>query len=207
MDNIYDISKWLINNSEGMSSPSKDGNLKLQKLLYYANAIHLVAYDSPLFHNVIEAWAEGPVVKDAYVAYRYNKLWNKTDYEISKRTEGVLETILDMFGDFSARELVNMTHDEMPWKQHEENIKFEEDSYNYIVIPPEDIKEFYTPIFGNLHNEQHEKKIMIDNNVFVYNKLETELTTEDIDTLKSDFSNVTDEELFVYKDNGELVAY
>lgn len=36
--------------------------LKLQKLMYIAQGIHLALYDSPLFKEEIEAWQDGPVV-------------------------------------------------------------------------------------------------------------------------------------------------
>ncbi len=37
-------------------------NLKLQKLLYYAQGFHLALYDEPLFPEAIEAWTHGPVL-------------------------------------------------------------------------------------------------------------------------------------------------
>jgi uncharacterized phage-associated protein len=37
-------------------------NLKLQKLLYYAQGLHLALYNEPLSKGRIEAWKHGPVV-------------------------------------------------------------------------------------------------------------------------------------------------
>ena len=45
-------------------------NLKLQKLLYYAQGFHLALYDQPLFPEAIEAWTHGPVVPDLYRHYK-----------------------------------------------------------------------------------------------------------------------------------------
>ena len=45
-------------------------NLKLQKLLYYAQGFHLVIYGEPLFPETIEAWAHGPVVTSVYHQYK-----------------------------------------------------------------------------------------------------------------------------------------
>ena len=44
--------------------------LKLQKLLYYCQGIHLAAYDCPLFDEDIEAWEHGPVVVSIWYKYR-----------------------------------------------------------------------------------------------------------------------------------------
>ncbi|MEM9215382.1 MAG: type II toxin-antitoxin system antitoxin SocA domain-containing protein [Cyanobacteria bacterium P01_F01_bin.150] len=46
-------------------------NLKLQKLVHYAQGIHLALYDKALFPETIEAWTHGPVVPELY--HRYEK--------------------------------------------------------------------------------------------------------------------------------------
>ena len=43
--------------------------LKLQKLVYYAQAWSLVMKDQPLFYQDIEAWSSGPVVRDVWNQY------------------------------------------------------------------------------------------------------------------------------------------
>ena len=46
-------------------------NLKLQKLLYYSQGVHLVLNDRvPLFMEPIEAWDYGPVVPPVYREYK-----------------------------------------------------------------------------------------------------------------------------------------
>nr|WP_293017994.1 type II toxin-antitoxin system antitoxin SocA domain-containing protein [Moorena sp. SIO3I8] len=36
--------------------------MKLQKLLYYAQSLHLALYDQPLFDEEIQAWRSGSCV-------------------------------------------------------------------------------------------------------------------------------------------------
>lgn len=45
-------------------------NLKLQKLVYYAQAYHLAMYGEPLFGERVEAWEHGPVVPELYREYK-----------------------------------------------------------------------------------------------------------------------------------------
>lgn len=45
-------------------------NLKLQKLLYYCQGVHLVANQEPLFKEDIEARRYGPVVPKVYQTYK-----------------------------------------------------------------------------------------------------------------------------------------
>jgi uncharacterized phage-associated protein len=45
-------------------------NLKLQKLLYYAQAWHLALHDEPLFPEKFQAWMTGPVIPAMYPSRR-----------------------------------------------------------------------------------------------------------------------------------------
>ena len=105
---------------------NKDGdlisNLKMQKLLYYAQAWHLVHFDQPLFNNSIEAWEFGPVVPSVYHEF---KVFGSSPIEYSEKTdveslfrEDQLEFLKEFYGTFikfTAHELVSMTHAEKPW--------------------------------------------------------------------------------------------
>jgi uncharacterized phage-associated protein len=43
--------------------------MKVQKLLYYAQSLHLALFDEPLFDQEIQAWRYGPVCPAAYAFY------------------------------------------------------------------------------------------------------------------------------------------
>jgi uncharacterized phage-associated protein len=95
-------------------------NLKLQKLLYYAQGIHLAMYDTPLFDEPIEAWAHGPVVRKVYAEYAEfagdpipppDRL-----APLDSETEDFLKEVYSVFGQYSAWKLREMTHDEAPWR-------------------------------------------------------------------------------------------
>lgn len=45
-------------------------NLKLQKLLYYAQGHHLAWAGAPLFREDLQAWSHGPVVPEVYRAFK-----------------------------------------------------------------------------------------------------------------------------------------
>jgi uncharacterized phage-associated protein len=97
-------------------------NLKLQKLVYYAQGFHLALYNKPLFDESIEAWTHGPVVPELYYDYKdfgANAIPRPTDMDFSiydKQTRELLDEVYQVHGQFSAWKLRNMTHDEPPWK-------------------------------------------------------------------------------------------
>lgn len=97
-------------------------NLKLQKLVYYAQGLHLAIYDEPLFPEPIEAWTHGPVVPELYHAYKAYGSGvipspENIDFDIyTDQQQELLDDVYAVYGQFSAWKLRNMTHEEDPWK-------------------------------------------------------------------------------------------
>ncbi len=99
-------------------------NLKLQKLLYFAQGLSLAIYNKPLFEEAIEAWSYGPVVPEVY---REFKEYGKTpiplptdDYSHINDSElmNILNLTLQEFNQYSAWKLAEITHSEGPWKDY-----------------------------------------------------------------------------------------
>jgi len=99
-------------------------NLKLQKLVYYAQGFSLALTGEPLFAESIEAWQHGPVVPALYRSLKQHGSEpvrppedgiNRDDYPEAVRD--LLDEVYSVYGQFSASKLRNMTHDEAPWKE------------------------------------------------------------------------------------------
>ena len=101
-------------------------NLKLQKLLYFAQCDHLKKHGEPLFSDTIEAWPYGPVVPAVYDAYKSCGAFPITVFDapedvgtteaLENDTKTFVRTIWDRFGRFSASYLVSLTHQKNgPW--------------------------------------------------------------------------------------------
>jgi len=114
-------------------------NLKLQKLLYYAQGCFLAVNNRPLFEDPIVAWQHGPVVESVYHEYKSNGangIHFEDDFDFSVFTSEeneLLQEVYDIFGQYSAWKLRNMTHEETPWKSTLPNT----------VIPQDAIKEYF----------------------------------------------------------------
>lgn len=102
-------------------------NMKLQKLVYYAQGFHLAIYGEPLFKERIEAWDHGPVIPDLYHRFKEygSNTISKPDYidfsKYSPEEKELLDEIWSVFGQYSAWKLRNMTHVEPPWRCAYEN--------------------------------------------------------------------------------------
>ena len=121
-------------------------HLKLQKLLYFAQAISLVRNNKPIFKDQIQAWKHGPVVEPVYSTYKkYGKKYiscaekDKSTIKLSIEDIKVLEDTLETFKEYEGVELKDMTHKHLPW-----NESFEENKNN--EIENKVIKKYYTQI-------------------------------------------------------------
>lgn len=99
-------------------------NLKLQKLLYYAQAFYMVNNSGEkLFDDDIQAWEYWPVVPDVYHEYKkfnsypidYKKVKDKK-FDFTPNQEQYLSDFAAEYFRYSATELVTRTHQEQPWK-------------------------------------------------------------------------------------------
>jgi uncharacterized phage-associated protein len=93
-------------------------NLKLQKLLYYAQGWHLAHYGEHLFDDKFEAWVHGPVIPSIY--RKYKKGWQPINVKVKHPSiSGGLKLWMDRFlrayMSIDAFELEKMVHCEAPW--------------------------------------------------------------------------------------------
>jgi len=143
MHKVSTISDFFIAFSHECGDPLS--NLKLQKLLYYAQAWHLAIFDEPLFGDQIEAWVHGPVVVPEYHRFK-GWAWqpirdNPQLPEIDQRTVEHLNEVMEVYGAKNAYELELLTHQEDPWKNARGGIPIDQSSNT--VVSHEDMKKFY----------------------------------------------------------------
>jgi len=101
-------------------------NLKLQKLLYYAQGKHLIANGDILFDDAVEAWRYGPVVNEVYHALKQCGQFPVTVFDIEiehaplgEEAKRSVEDVWERIGKvYSGGYLVDKTHaDGAPWQR------------------------------------------------------------------------------------------
>jgi len=98
-------------------------NLKLQKLLYIAQVVHLAKKKSPLFKEPIEAWDLGPVVRSVYENFKSCGSFPITAFDkhveesnLPGDVKKFISMIWEEYGKYSASHLVDITHEpSSPW--------------------------------------------------------------------------------------------
>lgn len=206
-----DFAKWFLQNNLTINSDDKQGNLKLQKLLYYAQGMHLAVVGTPLYAQKIQAWENGPVVREVYDQYRYNNLGviarREKPVDVSELQESVLNVVNIVYGGRSAEELVALTHQEEPWKEKIELVKTRANP----EITVERMREYYTCLkevfdaFSDYDVIEHQYRT--GSNVFTFQE-GTILSAEDKKSIDDFAYDCVGQSFFVSKDNeGRLVIY
>lgn len=94
--------------------------MKLEKLVYYAQAWNVAAGRGLLFAEPVEAWANGPVVEKLYRqhrAARWVTSWPTGHPErLDEEAREVIGRVVSQYGKLTGDELSDLTHMETPWK-------------------------------------------------------------------------------------------
>lgn len=144
---VFSISNWILKNS---ATPMTQ--MKLLKLSYLAQALHLGVTGNPFFREEIEAWKYGPVIP---TLYHYYKKYGKNDIppddlipnqpEITDEDDmAILNFVLSRYGNKSAFDLSSMTHQPgTPWDTVWN--RYGGSEYKGATITDETILSYYRP--------------------------------------------------------------
>lgn len=138
-----DVADYILEKQAPISS------MKLQKLVYYSQAWHLVWEDRPLFNEEIQAWANGPIIVELYNKHRGTFLLERGFFHgntslISEPSKDAINKVLDFYGHKDAQWLSSLTHLEDPWRHAREGLSDGERGSNEISL--ESMAEYYGSI-------------------------------------------------------------
>jgi uncharacterized phage-associated protein len=139
-------------------------HMKLQKLVFFANAWHLALHDRPAVQEEPEAWKYGPVFTSLYHRLKehgsrdfssdlYLDEWSPEHGAMLKLVPGPADTelwdtmsqVIDRYGKFNALQLSSMSHEAGgPWEQTQ--------AARQRWISHETVKQYYR---GKLQSTQH----------------------------------------------------
>jgi uncharacterized phage-associated protein len=115
MLNCLEVAKFFIVRAYEDGREEQMTNMKVQKLLYYAQSLHLVLFDEPLFEDEIQAWryrSVCPLVYHFYSRFEAEQIPipDKDSFsKIADDQKDLLEEVWDYFGQHHAYYLSGMT--------------------------------------------------------------------------------------------------
>lgn len=201
MYNAKDVARWFLTNNKALCNGNIDGNTKLNKLLYFSNLMNNVVKGENLIKERFQKWENGPVIPNIYKSYRYFGLHvNQLDeYNKNCDDEKILKIVNLVYGDKTAKELSDETHEHSIWYNLERNE----------VVDFSNIAQKEIMMMTNLYNLY--KDVDIDNivkekifdNTYYYYKGELELTEDIISELEK--VEKMNNPIFLENIDGELI--
>lgn len=118
--NVFDYAKWFLENNLDTPRNTFKGNMKLQKLLFFAQLISLAKNNKLLFEDKFCAFENGMVMENVRLLYKndLDKLLNYKRKDFSAEDLEVLELTKNIYGGEEADVLSNMTHQFEYWKKY-----------------------------------------------------------------------------------------
>jgi uncharacterized phage-associated protein len=114
MADVRDVAQFILEQAGPMTA------MKLQKLVYYAQAWNIAWRDDVLFPERIEAWADGPVCPDLFRAhrgaFRVSSIPGGDSSALKAKEKHTIMKVLKFYGSRSPQWLSDLTHNEAPWK-------------------------------------------------------------------------------------------
>jgi uncharacterized phage-associated protein len=138
---VLDVARYILKHQGRMSS------WKLQKLCYYCQAWSLVWDERPLFKERIQAWANGPVVRELYDAHAgrfevsVEHIAGGNIRHLDADARETIDSVLKFYGPKDGRWLSELTHKEFPWKSARKGLAVGERSST--VIDHATMAEYY----------------------------------------------------------------
>lgn len=115
----------------------KIDEMKLHKLMYFAQRESLIRTGEPLFDAEFQGWRFGPVLPALREVYKANDFAPLEELELGA-DQAVLDAVFDEYAETDSWNLSLLSHGEICWKRSRKGIAPHESSSN--PIPLEDIR-------------------------------------------------------------------
>ena len=145
MTDVFDVAYYVLRKQGEMTA------MKLQKLVYYAQAWSAVWDEFPLVGDRFEAWAHGPVSPKLYSAHRGKFMVNVTmfkglsdDRKLTRMQKETIDAVLDFYGNAAPDALSALSHHEQPWRDARAGVRKGERGQREITIDA--MREYYGSI-------------------------------------------------------------
>ena len=115
----------------------KIDEMKLHKLMYFAQRESLIRTGEPLFDAEFQGWRFGPVLPALREVYKANDFTPLEELELGE-DQAALDAVFDEYAETDSWNLSLLSHGEICWKRSRKGIAPHESSSN--PIPLEDIR-------------------------------------------------------------------
>lgn len=111
MEDLMYVASYVCNRYSGEFGLKID-EMKLHKLLYFAQRESLIQRQEPLF----DGWKFGPILKEIRVAYRDDSFYTSIPSDVVVRITPIMDKVFEEYDGKDSWSLSRLTHGEYAWK-------------------------------------------------------------------------------------------
>ena len=138
METLMNVASYIFNRYQSTTGEKID-EMKLHKMLYFAQRESFIQKNEPLFEEVFYGWKFGPVLKEIRSAYRDNAFYSHVDDDVVLRIKNIMDKIFEEYASKDSWSLSRLTHGEFAWKNSRRGIP--EGANSDFPIDVEDIRK------------------------------------------------------------------
>jgi len=131
MEKLIDVASYIVNRYQEEYKEKID-EMKLHKLLYFAQRESYIMNNSPLFQEQFLGWKYGPVLRDVRDMYRDNSFKRVVPNDCVERIKPIIDEVFNRYADRDSWSLSGLTHGELSWMNARKGIPVGENGYNKI---------------------------------------------------------------------------
>lgn len=96
--------------------------MKLHKLLYFAQRESIIQTGNPLFDATFRGWKYGPILKEIRESYKNNSFVPVTFSSDINEMAPIIDTVFEQYAEKDSWSLSRLTHGEYSWKKSREGV-------------------------------------------------------------------------------------
>ena len=137
MERILDVAQFIFEEYKKQAGKAVD-EMKLHKLLYFAQRENIAITGEPLFQETFQGWKYGPVSPAVRENFTKDGIYAKTN-EIAAESAYILRNVILEYGALASWKLSEMSHKEISWKNSRKGMS--EGAIGTEALKLEDIKK------------------------------------------------------------------
>lgn len=115
MEKLIDVASYIYNRYLETKGEAID-EMKLHKMLYFAQRESIIQNNEPLFEESFYGWKFGPVLKEIRAVYKDGAFLTSIDTEVVEHIQDVMDIVFEEYADKKSWSLSRLTHGEYSWQ-------------------------------------------------------------------------------------------
>ena len=160
MEKIKNVAQYIFSAYRRITKETVD-EMKLQKLLYFAQRECIAVTGQPMFEETFEGWKYGPVCRELRNSITPDGILDATE-DISEQNKYIINNVIQEYGSLASWKLSEISHKESSWRKSRQGLQEGENGCRKILIADiiEDAKKIrpYDHVWDMYYDEFEDAK-------------------------------------------------